>query len=103
MRNVKYYRWNNEMGSERAEERGERKAGRGANEAPLFDISYSTFFRSSDGGGDELNYKHGMEEDERRAALLRVGCKTRSSVYIFTTTLALLAYRLRELSTRLSA
>lgn len=49
MRNVKYYRWNNEMGSEREREReegGERKTGeRGgrANEAPLFDISYSTF------------------------------------------------------------
>ena len=52
------------MGRERAEEgkRG-RKTGRGANEAPLFDISYSTFFRSSGGGGDELNYKHGMEEE----------------------------------------
>ena len=47
--------------SERAEERG---GGGGANEAPLFDISYSTFFRSSGGGGgDELNYKHGMEEE----------------------------------------
>ena len=45
--------------------KGERKTGRkGANEAPLFDISYSTFFRSSGGGGgDELNYKHGMEEE----------------------------------------
>ena len=43
MRNVKYYRWNNEMG-ERASERRKREEDRkGANEAPLFDISYSTF------------------------------------------------------------
>ena len=70
MRNVKYYRWNNEMGERASGGKRGRKAGRGANEAPLFDISYSTFFRSSGGGGgDELNYKHGMEEEERRAAL----------------------------------
>ena len=59
MRNVKYYRWNNEMGRERASERkeeGERKTGEGtANEAPLFDISYSTFSAVAAAAASEMN------------------------------------------------
>lgn len=50
------------MGERASAGKGEQDR-KGANEAPLFDISYSTFFRSSGGGGDELNYKHGMEEE----------------------------------------
>ena len=42
MRNVKYYRWNNEMGERASAGKGEQDR-KGANEAPLFDISYSTF------------------------------------------------------------
>ena len=39
--------------SERAEEGEEGKTGRGANEAPLFDISYSTF--SAVAAEEEMN------------------------------------------------
>ena len=65
MRNVKYYRWNNEMG--KRERGGEDRKGEGGrtSEAPLFDISYSTFSAVAAAAaakrGDELNYKHGME------------------------------------------